>query len=121
MRMHLSVDEQGWPIVCFHPADSALELVGEFLRSDVDIVLPSCDLLIERIGSILAGRQACWRWNGNSSRLEIERPASHLIDKYGPALGSERTAILATQGLLQIVRAWRDFVAGLPRQRELSR
>ena len=119
MSMWFKTDEQGWPMVRFEPADPALHLAGEFLRSDVDVVLPSCDLIIVSIVAVLADKQARWRWNGNSFWLDAEKSSSRLVDKYGAALGSARSADLPTPGLLQIVRAWRDFVAEIPRQAEL--
>jgi hypothetical protein len=118
--MKLSQDEHGWPLVSFEPANSALNLVGDFLRSDVDILLSSCDLLLESIQAVVADRQAHWRWNGNSFIVEIEKSLSRLTDKYGEALGDKRCADVPTLGLRQIIQGWRDFVSVLPRQQEFQ-
>ncbi len=118
--MKLEPDEQGWPLVRFEPEDPALNLVGDFLRSDVDIVLPSSDVLIESIQSVLADEKARWRWNGNSFIVEIENPASRMIDKYGHLVAVDRAATVPTQTLLEIILAWREFVSRLPRQREFD-
>jgi hypothetical protein len=118
--MKLQADEEGWPLVRFEPKDPALSLVGDFLRSDVDIVLPSCDLLIESIQSVLAQEKTHWRWNGNSFIVEVENPVSRFINKYGHLSNGDRSAVVPTHRLLEIIRAWREFVLELPRQRELQ-
>src|SRR5437868_165276 len=76
--MKLKPDEQGWPVVRFEPAAPELDLASDFLRYDIDIVLPSCDLLVESIRSVVAGAKTRWRWNGNSFIIEVEKPLSRL-------------------------------------------
>jgi hypothetical protein len=119
-KVKFAANDRGWPLIRFEPDEPALSLVGEFLRSDVDINLTSCDLLLEGMESVLADKEPRWRWNGNSFIIEVERSWSRLIDKYGDGYEGERTATVATAGLFQIIRAWREFVFDLPRQRELE-
>ncbi len=113
-KMKLQPDEQGWLLIRFEPEDPALSLVGDFLQSDVGTVLPSCDLLIESIQSVLADEKTCWRWNGNSFIVQVEIPASRVMDKYGHLVHADLSAIVPTQALLEIILAWREFVAELP-------
>jgi hypothetical protein len=119
-KVKFAANDRGWPLIRFEPDEPALSLVGEFLRSDVDINLTSCDLLLESMESVLADKEARWRWNGNSFIIEVEKSWSRLIDKYGDGYEGERTATVATAGLFQIIHAWREFVSELPRQREFE-
>jgi hypothetical protein len=118
--MRLGADERGWPLVDFEPDDPALRLVRDFLRSDVDISLPSCDLLLVSVAAVMSGEQERWRWNGNSFLLGVERFVSRLTDKYEDENGVYRSADLPTAVLPSLIRAWREFVFDLPRQRELE-
>ena len=98
----------------------AQRLVRDFLRSDVDISLPSCDLLLASVGAVMSGDQERWRWNGNSFLLRVEKSVSRLTDKYEDENGVYRSADLPTAVLPSLIRAWREFVFELPRQRELE-
>jgi hypothetical protein len=118
--MRLRADERGWPLVDFEPDDPALRLVRDFLRSDVDISLPSCDLLLANVAAVMSGDQERWRWNGNSFLLRVEKSVSRLTDKYEDENGVYRSADLPTAVLPSLIRAWREFVFDLPRQRELE-
>jgi hypothetical protein len=99
------------------PEDRDLGFVAAFLQSDVDIVLPSCDLLLEEITAVQEGRQPRWAWNGNSYLVEVEKDHTNIIDKYGD--GPSVKATVDTALLCFILRQWKRFVSDLPRQREL--
>jgi hypothetical protein len=120
LRGTLTTDRDGWPLIHFDSQDRGLTFVSSFLQSDVDILLPSCDLLLEKINTVLKEALPCWKWNGNSFIVEVEKERSTLIDKYGDGETRPTKATVDTDLLLVIIGLWKRFVAELPRQRELA-
>jgi hypothetical protein len=116
----MKTDDKGWPLIRFAPEDEALRAVAAFLEEDVDILLPACDELLQAMASVLEGKDEEWTWNGNRFLVRVRRDRASMTDKYGEAgLDSARVTI-ETALLARIVGGWRDFVADLPRQRELA-
>jgi hypothetical protein len=116
----LKTDSEGWPLIQFDPEDQGLRYVGDFLQSDVDILLPACDLLLKEIAAVREGNQPRWTWNGNCFVVEVEKGCSNIIDKYGDADKLADRATVDTAVLLLLVGLWKRFVSTLPRQQELA-
>jgi hypothetical protein len=116
----LTTDKDGWPLIRFSLQDRGLAFVSAFLEGDVDILLPACDLLLEKITAVRAEGLPQWTWNGNGFLVEVERDRSTLVSKYGDGETRPARASVDTDVLFLIIGLWKRFVAELPRQRELA-
>jgi hypothetical protein len=116
----LKTDERGWPLIQFVPEDEALKAVAEFLQDDVDILLPTCDELLQTLESALVGGEEEHVWNGDRFLVRVGKDQTRLTDKYGVMISNTPPVTIETGLLAEIVRMWREFVSDLPRQREFA-
>jgi hypothetical protein len=116
----LKTDERGWPLVQFVPEDEPFRAVAEFLQDDVDIQLSTCDELLQTLEAALASGDEEHVWNGDRFLVRVGRDHTRLTDKYGVMISNTPPVTIETGLLALIVRAWREFVSDLPRQREFA-
>jgi hypothetical protein len=116
----MKTDERGWPLIQFVPEDESLQAVAAFLQDDVNVLLPVCDELLRVLESVLAGEKEEHVWNGDRFLVRVRRDQTRLTDRYGAMISGTAPVEVETGVLAAIVGGWREFVADLPRQRELA-
>jgi hypothetical protein len=116
----MKTDEKGWPLIQFVPEDESFKAVAAFLQDDVDILLPTCDELLQVLAAVLTGKEEEYVWNGDRFLVRVRREQTRLTDKYGEMILQTPPATIETELLAAIVGVWREFVSDLPRQREFA-
>lgn len=104
MEIQLSHDKEGYPVVKVSPP---YELVGAFLKEDIQRNPESCKAIIKAVDSIVTGEEEKWSGTGNAHTLILSKEGAKIWTLFSEP---ERICILSLSDLSQALDVWLAFI-----------